>query len=263
MVRHIDVLLILIFKMEYSDIKFIRAVWGDYNQITNTPLLNEMVYVWGTDNYNHLKSKGFDCVLVSENKNHYNNLKKFQHKLDCLKLASETYERFIFLDWDVEIIKKIDVQFYKYFDDKELSVPTYSYPIEIFELHNEFNNGNPYDIEFFNTQIVELKKYNWVLNDNIIIPNAGFIYCGNKNIPTELIKISNDLNLITLIEEFSIFNYVNCDFEYYIKNYEPTVLFGRPLNDQFNISYVKKEPQIELHRKINRMMFKDIYLNHP
>ena len=55
--------------------KFIRAFWGDIKvdkekYITEIrhaakQRLNELVYVWGDENYDILKSFGYDCFKVS------------------------------------------------------------------------------------------------------------------------------------------------------------------------------------------------------
>jgi len=244
-----------------KEIKFIRAVWGQYDEFYNTPPLNEIVYVWGIDKYKYLLSKGFDCVLVSEKSDVVNdNIRKFYHKLECLRLAAQSYEKFIFLDWDVEIIREFDDKFFSYLEDKEFLVPTYAYPIEFLDLKDKIEFEH--DRVWVNNQIIEMQKYGWRLDNEIVLPNAGFIYCSNKKIPNKLIEISNKLNIVTLVEEFSIFNYVNCDLEYYILNYEPTVIFGRSEDNIFNSFNIKKQSQINLHNIINKLIKKDIYLIH-
>ena len=51
------------------DIRVVRALWGKLewfkDEIPNKPLFNEVVVVWGEENFNYLKSLGYDCIFVS------------------------------------------------------------------------------------------------------------------------------------------------------------------------------------------------------
>ena len=57
--------------------KFIRSFWGylnNFNQrhkkeiieASKNKSLHEVVFVWGTENYNFIKSLGFECILISD-----------------------------------------------------------------------------------------------------------------------------------------------------------------------------------------------------
>lgn len=246
--------------MVMSDIKFIRGLWGDFNELTSSPTYNETVYVWGEDNHQKLKEKGFDCILISKDDRVYvNEDEKFRHKLDCLKYGVDDFGRVIFLDWDVKLVKPIDEKFYTYFNDSDFMLPTYSYPKEFLELHNFFTG---YQGKWVNTQISEMIKCGWELNNNIVLPNAGFMYCSNKNIPQRLIDISREMKLKTLVEEFATFYYVNCSLEEYINKYEPSVIFGREVDNVFYLGPINRKTEEHLHDRILHLKEKNIYFIH-
>jgi hypothetical protein len=246
--------------MVMSNIKFIRGLWGDFDELTPSPIYNEMVYVWGEKNHQKLIDRGFDCKLVSnENKVYLNEDEKFKHKLDCLKYGMDDFNRVIFLDWDIKSIKPIDEKFYSHFDDSDFMLPTYSYPKEFLNLCDFFDGNQG---EWVNTQINEMIKCGWSLGDNIILPNAGFMYCSNKNIPEKLIEISQEMKLKTLVEEFATFYYVNCSLEEYIRTHEPSVIFGREIDNVFYLGPINRKTEGDLHRKILHLIEKDLYFIH-
>ena len=53
--------------------KFIRILWGDFDRYKSQIIeakndnLNEIVFVWGTENKNKLEDLGYNCHLISEN----------------------------------------------------------------------------------------------------------------------------------------------------------------------------------------------------
>ncbi len=243
-----------------SNIKFIRGLWGDFDELTPSPIYNEMVYVWGEKNHQKLIDRGFDCKLVSKDDRVYKKEdEKFIHKLDCLKYGVDDFNEVIFLDWDVISVKPIDDKFFTHFNKSDFMLPTYSYPKEFLKLYDFFNGNQG---EWVNTQINEMKKYGWDLGDSIVLPNAGFMYCSNKNIPEKLIEITREMNLKTLVEEFATFCYVNCTLDEYIRTYEPPVIFGREVNNIFYLGPINRKVEEHLHHKILHLIEKDIYFIH-
>ena len=98
--------------------------------------------------------------------------------------------------------------------------------------------------------------------DIIVLPNAGFIYCADKSIPSRLLGIALEYNLTTLVEEFAMFIYSQSDFKSYILKYEPSVIFGRPIDTIFTIHNIKRNTEIILHNKIEQLIRKNVYLTH-
>ena len=173
-----------------NGIKFIRGLWGNFNSFANeipvTPHYNEMVYVWGLENYDKLKTLGYDVTFMGDYK--LNPYESLVLKLECLIKGQEDFGEIIFIDWDVKKIKEIDSELLNDLREKEFSMPTYSYPIQYLTLNEN---------EWINNIIEDFKKYGWRLNDKIIIPNAGFIYTNNSTIPHELKIISEKLKIKT------------------------------------------------------------------
>ena len=240
--------------MDTLKIKFIRALWGDFHtyigEIPITPLYDEMVYVWGKDNFNYLKKLGYDATLMGDNVP--NAHQSFNLKLECLIKGELDYKEIIFIDWDIKQTKEIDDTFYKEIREQKFSMPTYSYPIEFLGL----NEG-----KWVSEIIDEFKKYKWLLNNSMVIPNAGFIYSNNSNIPYELNQIMKEHNIKTLVEEFTMWVYSNCDLESYIKQYEPKCLYGRP-NRLFKLNYIETNTEGNLHEFIDTLINKNIYFTH-
>jgi len=247
--------------MDTRGIDFVRILWGNFNEIKPEPLYNETVYVWGIENHKKLIGRGYRCVLMSDNDTFHNNENtKFLHKLIGLKEASSRHEKFIFIDWDVELEKPLDDEFFKQFDDKEFLMPTYSYPNEYMSLTDKLKDDSAKN--WTNQQIIEMEKYGWREDDIIVLPNAGFIYCSNSSIPKRLLEIALDNNLTTLVEEFAMYIYSQSDFKSYILKYEPSVIFGRPSNTIFTIGDIKRNTELTLHNKIELLITKNVYFTH-
>ena len=247
--------------MDTRGIEFIRILWGNFNDIKLQPLYNETVYVWGLDNHKKLIDLGYKCVLMSnENTIHDNENTKFLHKLIGLKEASLNHDKFIFMDWDVEIERELDDEFFSEFDGKEFLMPTYSYPNEYLSLTDKLLDIGAKN--WTNQQIIEMERYGWREEDIIVLPNAGFIFCADKFIPSRLLEIALEYNLTTLVEEFAMFIYSQSDFKSYILKYEPSVIFGRPIDTIFTIHNIKRNTEIILHNKIEQLIRKNVYLTH-
>jgi len=181
--------------------KIVRTFWGDLhrmgdrypNQIKNAvnDNLNEMVYVWGTDNFEYLTNLGYTCELISEENYNFDlasdhtfyDFKSLNHKLFVLNLALQEWDEILFLDWDCKFVGELDNDFYR------------------------------------------LLKDEW--GSNYIIPNTGFIYCRK---PIDLLKISLENKLECLPDEFSVFMYAqknNLTLDEYILRHEPKIIRGK------------------------------------
>lgn len=242
--------------MVTNDIKIIRALWGNFdfykNEIPTTPLYNEVVYVWGSENLNRLNQLGYDTIFMGEDTHKPRHA--FHLKLECLIKAEEDFNEIVFMDWDIKQVKELDDTFYNELRELNFSMPTYSYPIEFLNLKFEHDWGN--------SIINDFKKYGWKMDDVIIIPNAGFIYSNCSNIPYELYKISKQNNINTLTEEFSMWQYANSNLKDYILKYEPKCIYGRPTDSIFKLENIDRKSEITLHNVINDLIDKNIYFIH-
>lgn len=243
--------------MDIKDVKFIRALWGDFkhfiNEIPRKPMYNELVYVWGRDNFDFLKGLGYDTTLISEENEHHIGVDKFNHKVECFLYASKQFDKFIFLDWDVKQVKKFNELIIK---DVPFLSPVYAYPKEFYQLDYEPSNM------WIKNQIELMKKYTWDMEDILVLPNAGFFYCGDNTIPTEMMKIIKKNNLTTLVEEFALFILSDCDLETYILNYEPTHINGRVSEDEFILNNIRTNCSKKINDYTSSIIKKDIYFKH-
>jgi len=242
--------------MDISNIKVIRALWGNFehyqNEIPKQPIYNEVVYVWGIENADKLKELGYEVVFMGDGV--HKSKHSFYLKLECLIRAENEFKEILFIDWDVKQCKELDDIFYKELRELKFSMPTYSYPIEFLNLKFEHDWGN--------NIVNDFKKYGWRLDNFIVIPNAGFIYSNDSNIPHQLYKISKENNINTLTEEFSMWKFANCSLKDYILRYEPKCIYGRPIDNNFKLETIEKKSEIDLHNFINGLIDKNIYFVH-
>jgi len=254
----------------------VRALWGsqDYiiNEIPKVPVFGnlEIVYVWGQSNYDYLKSLNYNCILVNiyETESTFSNyLTHYNHKLKAFKLAGERYGEYLFLDWDMHIVKPLDAEFWKLVRSKPLQAPLYSYPIGYYEMIDEASkkevDGWSSTLQtWIKTQMKELSKYHYNLENTQVTPNAGFFYDSTGKVGADLLKISLEYNLETCIEEYAMFIYSNCKtMDEYIEKHEPFVVYGRPdWSTHFKLNKVNS--QIIINNYLNTKITKSIYLEH-
>ena len=257
-------------------VKFIRSYWGDLENffrrhkdeiidVSKKTKLNETVYVWGTYNYNFIKSLGFDCVLMSDKSTEYGNDyfyhsgKYMLHKLYAIKKGVQDYGEVIFLDWDCEQIKDIDDGFYEllYEQNKAIQMPLYVYPKNYDEIiFEKWTNMPLKEKNYIMKQKEHLEKHNFDWIDNFVTPNAGFIYCSDEKVMDSLINLNDILKIGIASEEMTFLEYAKenvKDLLGYITNYEPLVCNGKR-EDHFN--------QKELNDYISQLIKKDLYFIH-
>lgn len=162
---------------------FIRALWGIHDEghrITRrrfridkdiTSILGNKnnepfkVYVMGEENYEGLKSYGFDCVMVDKNPAPFDLVKhQYRHKLEIIKFAMEEegYDELVYLDWDCFPQKKLPSEFWKELNKKE-----------VFQA---------------NLQMYHRRKAYWRKGELRKVPNGGFIYLRDKTLPRKAIE---------------------------------------------------------------------------
>jgi hypothetical protein len=109
---------------------------------------------------------------------------------------------------------------------------------------------------------LEIPKYHWEWNENLIIPNFGCVYSRDINLGEDLIKIAKENNIKGLVEEFAMWKYANCTLEEYIEHYHPDYVLGvsddRLKDQEYSISIIQKEFNKEIKTKINLKQ----YFNH-
>lgn len=277
-----------------NPIHIVRALWGSskkvLDEIPKIPLFkNETVFVWGLENKEYLKSLGYIPVLVKDNVAKITNLRElhpddakgvleehlhtytgdhrystpklhFAHKLEALRLADNMFGEYLFLDWDIDIIKPLDSLFFDHIKRRgSFQVPLYAYHEDWLREAEQKENLDKDTQEFVRTHNQLLNKYSWKLNNLRICPNACFIYSNNQKIGTKLLDIFNDYNLEICIEEFATYLFTNCSLEEYIDRYLPIVLNGRetePLSEGMNQA-IK-----DVNKFTDTLVKKQLYLHH-
>jgi hypothetical protein len=250
-----------------SKIQIIRALWGNSSKIIDeiplTPLFeNEIVFVWGEENETYLKKLGYKTIQMPPN-DYTTLLNHYTHKLEAIKVADDLFDEYLFLDWDIEIVKPIDDNFYNLIQNKSpLQCPLYSYSVDHFEVVNklliEKNITDQNILDFVKVQEQEIQKYKWLLNNNQVLPCFCFYYTNNIKIGKKLLNIIKQNNILTCIEEFAFYIYTNCTLDDYILNFEPTVIKGKEVS-----SLIQRQQSLnELNNYIDTKINKNIYLIH-
>ena len=125
-----------------------------------------VVYVYGKENYEMAKAKGFDCILVDENPAPFDLVKEqYRHKLELINYAMQNdgYDEMVFLDWDCVPQKKLPEDFWQVLGKKEI--------IQC------------------NLQQYHRRKCLWRgKKDTRKLPNAGFVYLRGKQVAEDILK---------------------------------------------------------------------------
>jgi hypothetical protein len=259
--------------------KIVRALWGEQNhiwkEIPEVPVFeNEIVYVWGEDSQKILKDRGYETVLMTETvtEPRYSTIyDHFAHKLDVYVEAEKEFGEFLFLDWDVKIVKEIDERFWELVRSKSLQCPIYGYPSEyerkIWE-HVEANPQkkwvqelDPNTRAWVKTQNELLEKYNWKFEDLQLVPNVCFFYSNNSGAPLKLKEIYDRGDVKTCIEEFAMWIFADCSLDEFIDRYEPIVIRGRE-DDCYHFDLEEDDTMKRVNEYVATKIKKEIYLIH-
>lgn len=232
-----------------QDIKVIRVVWGNFNisNIPTTPQFNEVVYVWGRENRDNLKSLGYDTILMSRDNLDYKYAHpkyQFIHKLIGISTSMKTHSKVLFLDWDCFLVKELDNNFFSSLESKTLLAPIYSYPKSDYQ--TIYDNAD----EWHELQSNLLNKFSWDIDDMFVIPNAGFIYISDNTIANTLLELANDKNLTTMVEEFSLYCLTNTTIDSYIDTFHPNCVYGKSDNSILN-DYVNSKLDMNIYFEHN------------
>lgn len=253
--------------------KFIRILWGDYSKYENQILeskndkLNEMIFVWGKDNFDKLTDIGYECTLISDDPYDYNiadnhtfiNYKSLIHKIIGIETALKIYDEIVFLDWDCRKTKDIDDRFFELIRNKnsEIQVPLYTYPILAFErLISDTTDITM--LKFFTKLKMYVEQYSFKYADNYIIPNTGFFYCSNVKIIENLLTLIAENDLETVPDEFSVFLFTkSLGLDGYIEKIEPFVIDGKEHGYHW-----WNDMEADFMKYKNKTLNKEIYFKH-
>ena len=215
--------------------QIIRVLWGNKinHEIPSLPLLeNELVYVWGEENNQMLLDKGYKTRLLSSYmfEGEYNH---FGKKLFALNQALEEFDEVLLLDWDCYLLKPLDDHFYNTLKEKPIQIPLYIQHKDtkraILDLNVTWNSTKE-DTLKLEKELEKLEegfhKYGWEWEEGLVAPNFGWVYCRDKKLGNELLKIALNNDLQSVVDEFATLLYVNCTLEEYIEKYLPSVVRG-------------------------------------
>jgi hypothetical protein len=252
--------------------QIVRAFWGDINEfiheIPKTPLFDkEIVVVWGKENEQYFKNLGYKTILAfiyNIDFQYDSYLKHYAHKLEAIRIAEEKFGEYLFLDWDIDVIKPIDDNFYNNIRKRgNLQCPLYAYNQTFFQDYTKYlenNNKLTKNLKhFLISQSAQMKKYHWDYDNNLVLPCFCFLYSNNQKLDTQLINLMKRNNLTTCIEEFAFYLHSNCNLDEYIDRYEPIVIRGKEKDKHIQeVTDAIKSINTYIDSKIE----KDIYLIH-
>lgn len=256
-------------------IPIIRVFWGSqeslWNEIPLTPLFDEeLVIVWGIENESRFKSMGYKTYLIAktETQPEFSTIwDHFAHKLLALKTAEDLYEEYLFLDWDIQIVKELDFNFWNQIKNgKAIQCPVYAYPANygdsVFNLIESTpeKNWDPNLKSWIHKQIQVLNQYNWPVDNLLVVPNFCFFYSRRAEVMNNLIHIYKKLEIKTCIEEFALFIWANSSLDEFILKYEPSVIDGRP--DEYSHFDIQTDTSKQINQYTRQFINKNIYLKH-
>jgi hypothetical protein len=253
----------------YTKVKIIRTYWGDTQklkrEIPPQPIYtNQIVFVWGEENNQFLKKRGFDTILMSDEiPNEYNSYEgQFYRKLLALDLSLKMFGEVILLDWDCYILRELDDNFYKYIASKPIQIPLYAHTLNPIDGMSESSLSLSSEGYVLNKETSDfILKYSWKDNGMCILPNFGFFYSRDISVGKKLLDIAINNNLKGCADEGAMFIYADCDYKSYIEKYHPVFVNGVSdfvTSTKFKIS--KTQNQFNNYIQLNLNM--DIYLEH-
>jgi len=253
----------------YTKVKIIRTYWGDTQklkrEIPPQPIYtNQIVFVWGEENNQFLKKRGFDTILMSDEiPNEYNSYEgQFYRKLLALDLSLKMFGEVILLDWDCYILRELDDNFYNYLKEKPTQCPLYGQYKNVKYSWVEATPPKNKDEEKW-VDVCESKfiKYSWKLDSILVSPNFGFVYSRDIELGKKLIEISNNNKLDGCIEEHAMFIYADCSLEEYIEKYHPFFIKG-VCTDYKSDNFLSTQSQKYFNSYIDDFIEFDTYLHH-
>lgn len=191
--------------------QFVRTLFGssgrwdkvknDIKFITNHPYrVDYIVFTYGVDNHNMLLGEGVKSILIHNEPAMFDSTQLWAHKIYCWLKASELYDKFVYLDFDVTPVRPLPDNFDASLANKKLQVSLRKYV----NVRCEWRNPRDY-----------VSK---------LLPCASWIYFGDKNIPKELWELWIQMGKIRR-EERVLAKYTEVngvfDINYFWENFEP------------------------------------------
>lgn len=250
--------------MGIKSYQVIRALWGNNRQVLKEipfqPLFNDVVFVWGLDNYYYLSSLNYKCVLMSDDdQSSLPADKMYFLKPQAWVKGCEMFGSVLFLDWDISVTKSIDDYFWQSFDGKEFCAPLYAYPSGIEKQKHTFKD----DVKVWVDLLGEyLYDYSWEWSELRVLPNAGLVFIRSIDTANKIVGIINEFCLKGLTEEFGLFKLANCTLNEYISKFEPSVVCGRPDHKIFKLGNFEGNIYKQLNDFIKTKVAKREYLIH-
>jgi hypothetical protein len=200
------------------DVKVVRALWGSYQTNISSPQYNEIVYVWGKENKSNLDNLGYTTIKMSNKPFEwgYESISyHYIHKLFAIQKSLESFDKILFLDWDVKLIKQLDDGFFN-------ELPIGSFQAPLYNVSKEHIQKIPFmDETFIGLEKKFTPNYTWEYEDLYAKVNACCIYANNSEFGNDLIKITNSNMLGSYVEEFAIFKQSDTTLDNYILNHHP------------------------------------------
>jgi len=261
-------------------IQIIRTFWGNqektWKEVPATPLFtDEVVFVWGLENESRFKSMGYKTVLMNRGvtQPEYSTIyDHFAHKLRALSKAEKMYDEYLFLDWDVHIIKPIDDDFWNIIrSGNDVQCTTYGYPLDYETKILQHIKDNPQKdwikkldpntYPWISVQNELMEKYSWKWEDLQLVPNFCFFYSRNNQVASKLLEIYVNDGIKTCIEEYCMYIYADCSLEEFINKYEPIVIRGRE-DDCYHFDLIEDDTMRRINKFIDTLISKNLYLKH-
>ena len=140
------------------------------------------VYVFGKDNYKQVIDLGFNAKLVDERSIIWPiATAQFRHKFEVFKAASQDFDEFVFLDWDMAFVKPMPSDFW-----------------DVLAKGNEFQAV---------LRQYHRRKAHWRKEELRKIPCGSFNYVRGKEVPIKLIETWEKHN--TWSEEINFARYTD------------------------------------------------------
>lgn len=259
--------------------KIVRCLWGNENHQfkdkdlkfyhdeccvaklndSQFKLENQIVFVWDGVNRELMETLNYPYYYMGESSVLEPEL-NFLYKIFALKKSMEEYDEILFLDWDFFITKELDDQFFNLLQNREdIQMPLYFYPKEMVDLFKVMDLENKIISNYYNNLHTQLMTHcKWEFEEGLVIPNAGFIYCRNKEFFNDILEIQKKNDIKTNIEEISAMVYFHKkmkNIDEYLETIEPIVCNGREDDDMWG-------KQLLFNRYTMDVLNKNIYFKH-
>jgi hypothetical protein len=257
--------------------KIVRVLWGDpgrfWSEIPARPVFgDEFVFVWGNTSADKLAAMGYRTIVMNDIQLTHPEFStpndQYAHKLLALSMAEMMWDEYLFLDWDVKVVRPIDTRFWDLIRNRgPVQCPVYAYPFQYQQKFQEHVAKTGLELDpnihtWIESQQANLLRYSWELDENHVLPCFCFFYSRGAKAATKLFDIYKANRLVNCIEEFAMYCFAQSSLEDYIEQYEPIVIRGRE-NEyaHFDMPSCRNVSTV-LNSRVDELIHKDIYLKH-